>query len=146
MPTGMHVNRHARPTGMPVDASLGSVKPSRADLDRMEERLRAHVRKHMETEGLGPSAVADATGMDQPYVTKWLKKSGTSRTGLSARQAFRIMHGLGIQAWTFFNKDPEDRYWETYVPHATDGPPRSQPQASTAPAHPSRQTRGGGAR
>lgn len=143
MPTGMHVNRHARPTGILDWDIMSLVKVSPDELDRLENRLRAHVRQRMVKHGFGTTKVDELSGVDQSYIGRWLSK-GRGSNGISAKKIYAILQGLGLDLFEAFTLNPPSEFWEPFVPRATGDPgPR---RVSTAPAHPSRQTPRGGAR
>lgn len=113
--------------------------------DLLEERLKAHVRARMQSRGIGPQGLADLTGIDQGYFSKWLP-SPRGKGSISAKYAYRLMKRLDLGADELWNTNPAADFWRPYTPYADRTRRRESPaKASTATAHPSRRTRGGGA-
>lgn len=125
----------------PPGSVRGVLTSSEVPLERLENRIRAHVRQRMESRGLGVTRLAELVEIDQPYLSRWLRSERGSG-GISAKFAYRLMKRLDIEADNFFNLDPEERFWRNYVPRPGPDTPE---HASMAPARASRRARGGGA-
>lgn len=149
MPTGIHVNRNASPTGMTPSGRVPDVEHvSEQELRRLEDQMRAHVRERMERKGWGPTELAKETGggVSQGYISKWLlggRGSGTdpSRGGISVRKLVQLVRPLGLDLFVVLGRaDVPAQFWKDYVPQ------KSRPaRALGATAHPPRRTRAGGA-
>lgn len=95
------------------------------------ERLRAHVRERMTRRGIGVTEAAKAIGLDQGYLSKWLRRqSEGGRGGISAYYAYRMTIAFNIDPDIFFNKNPPERFFKPYVPRPDSKDPLEAPATS----------------
>lgn len=99
----MHVNRHAKPSGMSPTASMSAMGKEEQKDPAFEGGLRKVVAFAMRRHGMTQTDLEQKTGYSQGYISKWLGGQRGDR-GASALFIARIFAALSIDAEVVFKR------------------------------------------